>query len=328
MSHAPWILALYLATLATLMMRRVGREAHSWCKYLEILKARMLGEFLCNQTTLVMLKGAISTILLCEYPFRTDDWSIFGAGHQNPCAIGFVSIQFCWGSCFPLGCIVPAHGVCKWLRMCRTCREALCLGCICFCIFIRVVHIVYKLCWTESPPVSRSLVIPDRKTSANANGAGCSGWWSCRRHRCYNCGRHRRCWLVFILIQELPLRKRHLWSCHWFINMDITIEVRWHILCMWWIKLLVIHNSWMLSRTTVRWAFIEISALRNEGAFGGGIVELPPFVAMWIAYKDTLIIVRVQRSLLVCLYMHIGSGSPDLQVWNIRFATMPQLVVG
>ena len=35
-------------------------QAHCGCEYFEILEARALGENLCNQTTLVTLKGAIS----------------------------------------------------------------------------------------------------------------------------------------------------------------------------------------------------------------------------------------------------------------------------
>jgi len=40
---------------------------------------------------------------------------------------------------------------------------------------------------------------------------------------------------------------------------------------------------------------------------GGGVVELPILVTIWISYEDALLLVRVQCMTLVSLYMHICS---------------------
>ena len=71
-----------------------GWKADSGCKDLEILKAWTLGESLGDKTTLVMVKGAISAIFLGKYPSGTNNWSVLGSRHQNPCTIGLVRLQF------------------------------------------------------------------------------------------------------------------------------------------------------------------------------------------------------------------------------------------
>ena len=77
-----------------------GWKVDSGCKDLEILKAWTLEESLSDKMTLVMVEGAISTILLGKYPSGTNNRSVLGSRHQNPCAIDLVRLQFGQSSLF------------------------------------------------------------------------------------------------------------------------------------------------------------------------------------------------------------------------------------
>ena len=67
-----------------------GWKAHSGCKDLEILKAWVLRESLGDKTALLTVEGAISAILLGKYPSGTNNRSVLGSRHQNPCTIQWV----------------------------------------------------------------------------------------------------------------------------------------------------------------------------------------------------------------------------------------------
>ena len=90
-----------------------GWKAHSGCKDLEILKAWVLGESLGDKTALLTVEGAISAVLLGKYPSGTNNRSVLGSRHQNPCTIGVVRLQFGQSSLFPLQSVGPALGICE-----------------------------------------------------------------------------------------------------------------------------------------------------------------------------------------------------------------------
>src|SRR5215470_16256252 len=59
---------------------------------------------------------------------------------------------------------------------------------------------------------------------------------------------------------------------------------------------------------------VEISSLGDQGTLSDRVVEFPALVASRIAYEDAFFVVRLKRSPLISLYMHIGSAPPYLEV--------------
>lgn len=69
---------------------------------------------------------------------------------------------------------------------------------------------------------------------------------------------------------------------------------------------------------------IKISLLTDDGALGGGVVELPALVALQIANKHALLHVWGQSSPLILLHMDVCSAAPHSEVRDIWLALVPK----